>query len=357
MSWYRARLFLCGLLPSVASGLAPAQDSAITARAANPEADRMADTPLNRMRVLGSHNSYRPAFTPETLAEQRAVLRVDSAGVEYGHPTIARQLDLGLRQLEFDPLADPHGGLYAAPYVGDTARYAVMLRPGPKVLHVPFVDRRTLCLTLSECLMQVAVWSRAHPRHHPIVIMINPSEGHTDNPIMPDLPDFDDATLATVDAAAVAAFGRRGLLTPDQVRGDHVSLREAVTHSGWPRMRALRGKVLLVLDAGDAVLERYRREHPALRGRVMFGFYPEASPEAAFLNLQDPVRDAALIKRAVAAGYIVRTRADAETREARKHDYSRLAAAVWSGAQIISTDYYAGAEDPLKLGFVVRLSR
>ncbi|SDA20099.1 Ca2+-dependent phosphoinositide-specific phospholipase C [Sphingomonas sp. NFR15] len=352
----RKALLACAALAGI-GGIASGQNASPPSGAANPDADRLSEAPLNGMRVLGSHNSYRPAFTAASLAEQRAVLREQSAGVEYGHPPIARQLDLGLRQLEFDPLADPHGGLYAAPYVGQPDRYAAMLRPGPKILHVPFVDRRTLCLTIAECLTQVARWSRAHPGHHPIVITINPSEGHTDNPIMPDLPAFDETALAAVDAAALAAFGPQGLVTPDQVRGRHASLRDAVTHDGWPSVRATAGKVLLVLDAGGTVLDRYRHGHASLRGRVMFGFYPEDAPEAAFLNIQDPRRDETAIRRAVAAGFIVRTRADAETVEARAHDRSRLEAASRSGAQIISTDYYAGADDPLKLNFVVRLAR
>lgn len=352
------RVLLAFAMLAGIGGIASGQDVPVPPPgAANPDADRMSDVPLNRMRVLGSHNSYRPTFTEATLAEQRAVLREHSAGVEYGHPEIARQLDLGLRQLEFDPLADPHGGLYAAPYVGQPDLYAAMLRAGPKVLHVPFVDRRTHCLTISDCLMQVARWSRAHPGHHLIVITINPSEGHTDNPVMPELPPFDETALAAVDAAALAAFGKQGLVTPDQVRGSHASLRDAVTHGGWPSERATAGKVLLVLDAGDAVLERYGRGHASLRGRVMFGFYPESAPEAAFLNIQNPQREAATIRSAVSAGFIVRTRADAETVEARAHDPARLEAALRSGAQIISTDYYEGADDPLKLGFVVKLPR
>lgn len=351
-------LLASALLAGAGIAAASAQQSpAVPIGAANPQADRESDAPLNRMRVLGSHNSYRPAFTPETLAEQRAVLGAESAGVEYAHPPIARQLDLGLRQLEFDPLADPHGGLYAAPYVGQPADYAAMLRPGPKVLHVPFVDRRSMCLALADCLMQVAHWSRAHPGHHLIVLTINPSEGRGDNVIMPQLPSFDEASLAAVDAAALAAFGKGGIVTPDQVRGGHASLREAVTAGNWPREASTRGKVLLVLDAGDAVMDRYRRGHPALRGRVMFGFYPEDAPEAAFLNLQDPKREEARIRRDVAAGFIVRTRADSDTREARDHDYSRFDAAVRSGAQIISTDYYPGNADPLHLDFVVRLAQ
>jgi hypothetical protein len=353
----------CSLALALASFASPlprparAQTPAMSDGAANPDADELRHIPLNRMRVLGSHNSYRPVFTDRSLAEQRRILGPDSAGVEYGHPSIARQLDLGLRQLEFDPLADPRGGLYAAPYVGQPESYAEMIQPGPKVLHVPFVDRRTSCLTLADCLMQVARWSRAHPNHHPIILTINPSQGHTDNPIMPDLPAFDEPSLAAVDAAAIAAFGKSNLITPDQIRAGHASLRDAVMHGGWPDISAEKGKVMLILDADREVMDAYRKGHPSLQGRVMFGFYPEDVPEAAFLNIQDPRQSEAEIRHAVAEGFIVRTRSDAETVEARRHDDQRLQAAVRSGAQIVSTDYYAGADDPLHLGFVVRLPR
>jgi hypothetical protein len=51
---------------------------------------------------------------------------------------------------------------------------------------------------------------------------------------------------------------------------------------------------------------------------------------------------------------MVRTRADADTIEARRGDYSRWQAALASCAHVISTDYYE--EDPsLKTGYKVRL--
>ncbi len=46
------------------------------------------------------------------------------------------------------------------------------------------------------------------------------------------------------------------------------------------------------------------------------------------------------IKNLVALGYMVRTRADADTKEARENDYSRFEMAKASGAQVITTDYY-----------------
>ena len=52
------------------------------------------------------------------------------------------------------------------------------------------------------------------------------------------------------------------------------------------------------------------------------------------------VYDGAEIQEAVSKGFIVRTRSDSNTDEARTGDYTIADAAIASGAQIISTDYY-----------------
>ena len=72
----------------------------------------------------------------------------------------------------------------------------------------------------------------------------------------------------------------------------------------------------------------------------MFVNAPAGTPEAAFMVINDPVTDQDHIKKMVELGYIVRTRSDANTHEARTNDYSRFKAALSSGAQVISTDYY-----------------
>ncbi|MET3663564.1 phosphatidylinositol-specific phospholipase C domain-containing protein [Caulobacter sp. 1776] len=308
---------------------------------------------LNAMHVLGSHNSYRPELGPAALAHQRQVMGERSTGVEYGHPPIQAQLDLGLRQLEFDPYADSAGGLYAAPYAKDSAKLAIMNRPGAKVLHAPVVDARTHCLTLAACFGEVAAWSKAHPGHDPIVIFVNTKEEPFNTPAIPNPPLYSEADLASLDADAIAAFGRSGIIAPDDVRGAAATLREAVLAGGWPTLAAARGKVLLVLDSNPRIAQAYRQGHPSLKGRMMFGLYDVAEPEAAVFNIQDPKAEEARIKALVAQGFLVRTRSDADTREARAHDLSRLQAAVRSGAQIISSDYYPGAPDPLGLSFVV----
>ena len=87
----------------------------------------------------------------------------------------------------------------------------------------------------------------------------------------------------------------------------------------------------------------------------MFGWYRADQPEAAVEIVQDPLVDGATIRRWVEQGLIVRTRADANTLEARTRDHSKAEAAARSGAQAVSTDYYPGAPDPARLGFVVTL--
>ena len=56
--------------------------------------------------------------------------------------------------------------------------------------------------------------------------------------------------------------------------------------------------------------------------------------------INDPVRDFDRIKSLVKQGYLVRTRADSGTQEARSNDTVRRNKAFQSGAQAISTDYF-----------------
>jgi hypothetical protein len=71
----------------------------------------------------------------------------------------------------------------------------------------------------------------------------------------------------------------------------------------------------------------------------MFVNTVETSPAAAYITLNDPIEEQERIRRAVSSGLIVRTRADADTQEARRNDRRRFEAALASGAQYISTDY------------------
>jgi len=83
----------------------------------------------------------------------------------------------------------------------------------------------------------------------------------------------------------------------------------------------------------------YRGERRSLEGRKMFVNIDENSPAAAYITLNEPLQDASRIREAVESGLIVRTRADADTLEAREGKTERRETALRSGAQYVSTDY------------------
>jgi hypothetical protein len=91
-------------------------------------------------------------------------------------------------------------------------------------------------------------------------------------------------------------------------------------------------------------MERYIQNHPSLESRLMFVNAPFEYPEAATIIINDPLALQDKIRQMVKKGFIVRTRADANTVEARNNDYSRWEAAKKSGAQIITTDYYVPSQ-------------
>jgi len=83
----------------------------------------------------------------------------------------------------------------------------------------------------------------------------------------------------------------------------------------------------------------YAQGHPSLRGRVLFTNAVPGDPDAAFTECNDGPADT--ISELVRRGYLVRTRTDDSTKEARVNDTRRRDAMIPSGAQILSTDYPA----------------
>lgn len=322
-----------------------------------------AEAPLrmNDLVAVGTHNSYKQAIPPAELAAMVAARGRPVLALDYAHRPLAEQLDAGARQLEIDVVADPQGNRYARPLTalggGTTlppATAQALARPGFKTLHMPDVDFRTSCVTFVECLSQVRAWSDAHPGHVPILILLNAKEGQPSLPggVTP-LP-FDEKTFDALDAEIRDVFGPDRLITPDLVQGRKATLREAVLAGGWPTLEAARGKVFFALDEGPAKVAIYRGARASLEGRAMFVNTDEASPAAAYLTLNDPIAQKDRIAAAVKAGFIVRTRADADTWAARAADVTMRDAALASGAQYVSTDYM-WADPRLPGNYTVRL--
>lgn len=303
---------------------------------------------INDVQAIGTHNSYKLVLPVEELAAHRAKDRRGADSIDYGHRPLAEQLDLGMRGLEIDVYHDPQGGRFLEPPGAHRRGYAEppwspddllrMQRPGFKVMHLADIDFRSSCVTLRTCLTIVRDWSRAHPRHVPILVLINAKDGRSGTGAVPPLP-FDARAFDALDAEVREIFDSGQLLVPDQVQGDLPTLREAVRAGRWPTLGQARGKVLFALDEEPRKVALYRGARRSLEGRAMFVNTDETSPAAAYLTLNDPLAQQARIVRAVADGYLVRTRADADTAEARSGDVHRKRAAFRSGAQYISTDY------------------
>lgn len=320
---------------------------------------------MNDIQVVGSHNSFKARIPSAVMTHIRATEPKLADGLDYYHLPLARQLDAGVRQLEIDIFADPRGGRYANPTGEVWARAAgertgfdraAMLKPGFKVFHIPDVDYLSTCVTLVRCLGEVNRWSLAHPRHLPIMITINAADTPSNRPGISDpLPLDDTALLDALDGEIRTVLPGKRLITPDEVRGSAETLRDAVRTRGWPALSAARGRIYILFDVRKPVSDVYRTGHPSLAGRAMFGWYPDDQPEAAIEIVQDPLIDGEQIRRWVAEGFIVRTRTDANTVEARTGDLAKARAAMASGAQAVSTDYYPGAPDPLGRRFVVTL--
>ncbi|WP_145710421.1 phosphatidylinositol-specific phospholipase C1-like protein [Chitinophaga japonensis] len=315
-----------------------------------PLPDKMDNLPLNNIQVIGSHNSYKKAIDPPLF---RLISEKDSAAarhLDYEHISLSEQLSLGLGNLEIDIYADTLGGRYASPaglqwcrQYGSPAPYdpdGRMQQPGFKVLHVQDIDFRSHCLTFRNCLQELKAWSAAHKDHYPVFITINAKSEAVDKPGFTVPEAFTSRVFDLLDQTILENLGRENLLTPDDVRGAYPTLEAAVLGGHWPTVGAAKGKFIFILDETGEKRAAYIQGHPSLKDRVLFANAAAGTPEAAFMIINDPLNDGDKIRAMVARGYIVRTRADANTEEARRNDASTFKAALQSGAQIITTDYY-----------------
>ena len=303
---------------------------------------------LNQVQVIGTHNSYHIQPDP-VLIDLYLLFDETAIQLEYTHRPLDEQFEhLGIRQIELDVYADPEGGLYAAPFAFQllqndfTARIPELEAPGIKVLHAQELDFDTTCQFLVECLAVVKAWSDASPGHLPIMILIEAKDDLVDDPL--DLGftvpiEFGPAEFDDLDAEIRSVFPPEQIITPDDVRGDAPTLEEAVQTRGWPTLSEARGRILFALDNGGAKREAYLEGHPSLMGRVLFTNSTPGQADAAFVKVNEPRADPDRIPGLVRDGYIVRTRADADTLDARANDTERRDAALASGAQYVSTDY------------------
>lgn len=303
------------------------------------------DLKINKIQVIGSHNSYKKAIDPALFKAFMAKDSVNTSKIQYEHLPLTDQLNLGLLNLEIDIYVDEKGGRCAHPkglaLIKNQTVYdpdSEMYKPGFKVLHIPDLDFRSNFLTLSSGLHELRAWSLAHPNHNPIFITIEPKDDTIKNSFITPAEPFTKKSFDDLDKTLIKDLGIDQIITPDMVRGNYETLESAVFHNNWPTLKKAKGKFLFIFDTHDQKRTDYMAGHPSLKGRVLFTDADPGTPEAATMirnDAKDP-EISVLVKK----GYIIRTRSDADTQEARTNDRSVLNAAMKSGAQIITTDYY-----------------
>jgi hypothetical protein len=310
---------------------------------------------LNQIQIVGTHNSYHAGIAPNEVKLWQAKYAQAYLGLEYTHPALTVQLDGGVRQLELDVYADSKGGRYSNPSGPSMVAAAglpadppfdpdhIMDKPGFKVMHVQDVDYRSNCQPFIACLQEVRAWSKAHPDHVPVFILVETKQGAPKGLKLTVPEPFTSSTFDALDAEIRSVFPPSEIITPDDVRGDYPTLEAAVLAGNWPTLSSSRGKIVFLMDQRP-VGPVYLEGHPSLRGRVIFTNAAPGEPDAAFLERNDGPADeiASLVRK----GYLIRTRTDGDTKEARTDNTSVRDAMIASGAQILSTDY--PANEPAK---------
>lgn len=304
---------------------------------------------LNQIQVIGSHNSYDLGFTPSEAAWLKKVNPRAFDALDYSHQSLTHQLDGGVRQLEIDIVQDPKGGRFAHPKINDIVKQAglpedpdfdpqhVMDKPGMKVLHMPDVSERSSCLLFTDCLREIRSWSKAHPNHVPLFLLIETKHGaQKEIPGAVYAEDFTPKAFDDLDAEIRSVFPAGEIVLPDAVRGSYPTLNAAIRAGHWPTLAESRGKVIFLMDQRD-MESVYTEGHPSLKGRILFTNAVPGEPDAAFTEQNGGSRE--VIDDLVRDGYLVRARADDSTVAARNNDTTRRDELLDAGAQMISTDY------------------
>lgn len=362
---------MAGLAATLCGAMAVAQP------ASNADA-----VPINAIQVVGTHNSYAIPADPRVMAlmaprlsafmakindmmlpAQRAQMLDEHPGrltdmavsLDYVQMPLQAQLRSGVRSIEIDLQPDPAGGTYADPLpyrqlraqgVTDLAPIYrdELAKPGMKVLHVADLDFRSQCPTFRHCLTLMKQWSDATPNHSPVFVLLEPKLSGLDKAIpgATQIPPFDKAAFDEVDDSIRSILGRDKLFTPDDLRGDLPTLEAAALAKRWPTLGQARGKFLflfLVPGMNLKAFAPYLDGRPSLQGRAAFVQGQAGMAHTAFMLFDNALTRGAEIGDAVRKGYLVRTRADIDTVDARDGSGKRRDAALASGAQIISTDY------------------
>lgn len=223
---------------------------------------------LSQVRYVTVHNAYHiaPAATAlEFVRDERIELypgfSPERAATEltYSHPPLEVQLDAGIRAFELDVWNDPEGGQFSQPAIRRLvaglpapSSPGELDEPGLKTLHIPDFDYLSQCPRFIDCLATVADWSREHPDHLPIFILVEAKDGIGAD-LGPQAPSretalFDEAAFARLHDEILAVLVPEEVILPSEVSGAGI----------WPTVGNTRGRIAFMLfDYGDDIARRY----------------------------------------------------------------------------------------------------
>lgn len=284
--------------------------------------------PLSNIQVIGSHNSYKKAIN-EKVYDHILNKNEQAASLQYEHIPIEDQLNIGLRNLEIDIWKDEKGGKYANPNSVEISKIPYqwkeeMMKPGFKVFHMPDYDCETHEPHFVKVLEMLKNWSQNNPNHETTFITLELKDDKKDSDSKFNLSDINSINNLLNDY-----LGTEKLITPKELKRTN----EKVI---WPSIDDSRGKFVWIVDNTDYRLDLFN-EIDLNEANVFLNVEAE-HPKSGCMIINEPTDKR--ISDFANRGYIIRTRADAGTVEARNNDYSRFEQAKISGAQIITTDYY-----------------
>lgn len=290
----------------------------------NLAAELDAGLKFNEIAFIATHNSYQKKSVPsiqkiyKNLSDLTFGL-VSSETGQFESQTLTQQFNCGIRSIEMD----------IETFVkGETITFTCM--------HSPSIDMTTTCYDFALALKEISLWSENNPDHLPITVIVEPKSVFLP---MEDMEFFNMDYVKVLDQVIRDNLGDK-LFTPADMLRDYNSFGEMRSADDWCRVDDMLGKVLILLHE-TGVTEDYIAMDTTFSTQAMFPMLREKDATrdcASFLIINNPerIRDrkAEMLDK---LNLIVRTRADTYGSISDENREN----AIYSGSQIVSTDYPA----------------
>lgn len=299
---------------------APVNESAVTGF--NVEKAVADGVKFNEVAYIGTHNSYQLAADDSYAQIYRKLSDatfglVSDQTADYNSETLTEQFNTGIRSIELD---------IETRVIDGKASFICTHEPG--------FNMNSSCADFALALEEIKLWSENNPGHLPITVIIEPKKVFI--PVN-DTVYFNPDYALELDSLLREALGST-LLTPADMLGSYSDFAAMRNNNGWLPLGDTLGKVLVLLH-DTTITSSYINADKTIKTQAMFPMLRYSDRDksyASFLLLNDSSDALVHAGELVDNGkFIVRTRADSFG----YIDEDERAAAIKSGAQIISTDY------------------